>query len=170
MSTPDNNEAVDEPTSSNEAPAVITISAVRETQLPNKYWTLYELHNSEGVCFTSCLLNAVTGEVNVEKAVLYCGLCEQLPCKDICAWQTYGRVSGVLEQRVFFLQCTFKAWRKILEDVFVKKYWIQKNYTPSGSGASDAKQVKDKSWPYFIILKSLKDQVGVGRCAPFMVI
>lgn len=136
MSTPDNTEAVEEPTSSNEAPAVITISAVRETQLPNKYWTLHELHNSEGVFFTSCLLNAVTGEVNVEKAALYCGLCERLPCKDICIWQACG---GVLDQLVFFLQCTFKAWRKILQDVFTKKYWVEKNHTPSGSGASDAK-------------------------------
>lgn len=65
--TPENPEAVDD----NEAPAVITISAVREIQVPNKYWTTHELHNSEGVCFTSCLLNAVTGEVNVEKAVFF---------------------------------------------------------------------------------------------------
>ncbi|KAH6921317.1 hypothetical protein HPB50_027704 [Hyalomma asiaticum] len=47
------------------------IATLRDVKLPNRYWTFHELQNVDGACFTSCSLNASTGEVKVEKAVFF---------------------------------------------------------------------------------------------------
>lgn len=54
-----------------EADAVVTIDTLKQVTLPSKRWTLHEMYDSEGVCFTLCALNSVTGEVKVEKAVFF---------------------------------------------------------------------------------------------------
>ncbi|XP_065309212.1 transcription factor Adf-1-like [Dermacentor albipictus] len=53
---------------------------------------------------------------------------------------------------------------KSLRDTFTKKYRVHKHGAPSGSGASDAKGINDASvsWPYFTLLKFLKDQAEVA--------
>lgn len=54
-----------------EADAVATVDTLKQVAAPNKRWTLHELYDSEGVCFTLCALNSVTGEVRVERAVFF---------------------------------------------------------------------------------------------------
>ncbi|KAH7980149.1 hypothetical protein HPB49_013446 [Dermacentor silvarum] len=49
--------------------ALTTIAPLREMILPNKCLIYQELREANGACFASCLLNAATGEVKVEKAV-----------------------------------------------------------------------------------------------------
>ncbi|KAL3220057.1 hypothetical protein MRX96_050466 [Rhipicephalus microplus] len=60
---------LNEPTANDDALA--TIAALRDVKLPNRYWTFHELREVDGACFTSCSLNASTGEVKVEKAVFF---------------------------------------------------------------------------------------------------
>lgn len=61
----------DEPSNSNDTHALLSVADLKQLKPPNNYWTLHELRDDEGVCFTSCSLNSVTGEVNVEKAVFF---------------------------------------------------------------------------------------------------
>lgn len=62
-------DVLNEPTANDDALA--TIAALRDVKLPNRYWTFHELREVDGACFTSCSLNASTGEVKVEKAVFF---------------------------------------------------------------------------------------------------
>lgn len=64
----------DEPTGAtvdNEVCVAATVAAVMKIKVPGKRWTLHELHDADGVCFTSCSLDSLSGEVNVEKAVFF---------------------------------------------------------------------------------------------------
>lgn len=54
---------------------------------------------------------------------------------------------------------TAQARWKSLRDTFSKKHRTWKTGAPSGSGASDGKEVR---WPYFKLLLFLKDLVDVG--------
>ncbi|KAH7941087.1 hypothetical protein HPB49_009959 [Dermacentor silvarum] len=54
-----------------EADASLTVDALKHATVPNKRWTLHEMQDNEGVCFTLCALNSVTGEVKVERAIFF---------------------------------------------------------------------------------------------------
>ncbi|KAH8039488.1 hypothetical protein HPB51_007390 [Rhipicephalus microplus] len=61
----------DEPSNGNEVFAAATVAAVMEIETPGKRWTLHELYDVDGVCFPSCSLDSLSGEVTVEKAVFF---------------------------------------------------------------------------------------------------
>ncbi|KAH8022772.1 hypothetical protein HPB51_005070 [Rhipicephalus microplus] len=62
---------VDEPSNGDKVFAAATVAAVMEIEIPGKHWTLHEFYDAEGVCFTSCSLDSLSGEVTVEKAVFF---------------------------------------------------------------------------------------------------
>ncbi|KAH7987859.1 hypothetical protein HPB51_026518 [Rhipicephalus microplus] len=62
---------VDEPSNGSEVFAAATVAAVMEIEMPGKRWALHELYDADGVCFTSCSLDSLSGEFTVEKAVFF---------------------------------------------------------------------------------------------------
>ncbi|KAH7945825.1 hypothetical protein HPB49_016037 [Dermacentor silvarum] len=58
-------------TGGNEVCEAATVAAVMKITVPGKRWTLHELHDADGVCFTSCSLDSLSGVVTVEKAVFF---------------------------------------------------------------------------------------------------
>ncbi|XP_077529763.1 uncharacterized protein LOC144142266 [Haemaphysalis longicornis] len=50
---------------------------------------------------------------------------------------------------------------KSLRDTFTKKLRMQKTGAPSGSGAKEGKKAKEVTWPYFTMLKFLKDETEI---------
>lgn len=60
---------VDKPATSDGA--TVTGASLKGAALPNKYWTFHEMRDAQGACFTSCSLDAGTGDVTVEKAVFF---------------------------------------------------------------------------------------------------
>lgn len=74
LTTADEPDVVDEPARSDGA--VVTVASLRAATLPNKYRTFHEIRDSQGACFTSCSLDAGTGDVNIEKAVFFTVNCD----------------------------------------------------------------------------------------------
>ncbi|KAH8024413.1 hypothetical protein HPB51_022918 [Rhipicephalus microplus] len=71
LTNTDEQDVADEPSTNNDTHAPLTVADLKQFKLPNNYWTLHELCEDEGVCFTSCSLTSITGEVHVEKAVFF---------------------------------------------------------------------------------------------------
>ncbi|XP_042145699.1 uncharacterized protein LOC121835512 [Ixodes scapularis] len=70
-STADGPEFVDHPDGTSRPPVVTPLATLKGIIPPNRHWVLHQLDDTEGVCFTSCSLNSLTGEVKVEKAVFF---------------------------------------------------------------------------------------------------
>ncbi|KAM7304383.1 hypothetical protein ISCGN_014283 [Ixodes scapularis] len=70
-STADGPEFVDHSDGTSRPPVVTPLATLKGIIPPNRHWVLHQLDDTEGVCFTSCSLNSLTGEVKVEKAVFF---------------------------------------------------------------------------------------------------
>ncbi|KAL3206752.1 hypothetical protein MRX96_039937 [Rhipicephalus microplus] len=78
---------VDEPSNGNEIFAAATVAAVMEIEMPGKRWTLHELYDADRVCFTSCSLDSLSGEVTVQKAMFFpANSVDALHFQDVRVW------------------------------------------------------------------------------------